>query len=146
METGTSADQRAGASLICRRSRTMPSPLRAAPTWPRRVPEDAQAVREGMARLLEGEAELLVVDDLSAVLSMEEERMLWDALFARRLFWRQGACLAVSNRQPALSRADHIVVLVEGRVVGEGRLEELLRTCAEMQRYLGKNRRSRFLA
>jgi ATP-binding cassette subfamily B protein len=96
-------------------------------------PEDAQAVREGMARLLESEAELLLVDDLSAALSMEEERMLWDALFARRLFWRQGACLAVSSRPPALSRADHILVLCQGRTVGEGTLEELLRTSAEMR-------------
>jgi ATP-binding cassette subfamily B protein len=97
-------------------------------------PEDAQAALEGMARLLESQAELLLVDDLSAVLSVQEECALWDALFARRLFRRQGACLAVSNRQPALSRADQIVVLAEGRVVGTGQLGDLLRTCAEMRR------------
>jgi ATP-binding cassette subfamily B protein len=92
-----------------------------------------EALRAEIARLLEGEAELLVVDDLSALLDTREERMLWDALFCRRLFGGWGACLAVSNRQPALCRADHILVLAEGRVVGEGRLEELLRTCAEMR-------------
>ena len=96
--------------------------------------KDAHTVREGMACLLESEAELLLVDDLSTVLEAQEECVLWDALFARRLFRRQGACLAVSNRQPALSRADHIVVLSQGRVVGEGRLEALLQTCPEMRR------------
>lgn len=82
-----------------------------------------------VTRALEGGVELLAVDDLSAVLDMRQERTLWD-----RLFWRWGACLAVSNRQPALSRADRIVVLHEGRTVGEGKLEELLHTCPEMQR------------
>ena len=87
---------------------------------------DAPAVRVEMARLLESEAELLLVDDLSAALSAEEERLWWDALFSARLFRREGTCLAVSNRQAALSRADCILVLQQGRVVGEGRLEALL--------------------
>jgi ATP-binding cassette subfamily B protein len=92
-----------------------------------------------VAEALEADAELLVLDDLSAVLSARQERALWDALFARRLFRRRGACLAVSHRQAALSRADHILVLAEGMVVGEGRLETLLRTCAEMRRIYGVN-------
>jgi ATP-binding cassette subfamily B protein len=96
--------------------------------------EDAQAGREGLARLLEGQAELLVVDDLSAVLSAQEERAWWDALFCQRLFRRQATCLAVSNRQAALSRADHILVLRQGRIAGEGRLAALLQSCAEMRR------------
>ena len=90
-----------------------------------------------VAEALEAGAELLVVDDLSTVLSARQERALWDALFARRLFRRWGACLAVSNRQAALSRADHILVLAEGKMVGEGRLEALLVTCTEMQRICG---------
>ena len=96
-------------------------------------PGSEEALCREIARLLEREAELLVVDDLSAALNTQQERMLWDALFAGRLFGGWGACLAVSNRLPALCRADHILVLAEGRVVGEGRLEELLRTCAEMR-------------
>ena len=103
-------------------------------------PGSEKALRGELARMLESEAELLVVDDLSAALDAQEERMLWDALFVRRLFRRQGACLAVSNRQPALSRADRIMVLREGQVVGEGRLEELLQTCVEMRRIWGQIR------
>jgi len=77
--------------------------------------------------------ELWVIDDLSDALGLREERALWDWIFCQHLFWRRGACLVVSNRRPALCRADHIVVLKEGRTVGEGRLEELLQTCAEMR-------------
>jgi hypothetical protein len=62
------------------------------------------------------------------------ERAWWDALFCQRLFRRQAICLAVSNRQAALSRADHVLVLREGRLAGEGRLAALLETCVEMRR------------
>jgi len=93
---------------------------------------------EQMIQGLLPDCELWVVDDLAGVLDERQEEALWDWVFCQRLFWRRGTCLAVSNRQPALSRADHIVILSEGRVVGEGRLESLLQTCAEMRRILSR--------
>ena len=89
-----------------------------------------------MAALMAGR-ELWVVDDLSDALELREERALWDWIFCRHLFWGRGACLAVSNRLPALCRADHIIILEQGRTVGEGRLEELLQICVEMRRIWG---------
>jgi ATP-binding cassette subfamily B protein len=40
----------------------------------------------------------------------------------------------VSHRRAVLQRADNIIVLKEGQVEAQGRLEELLETCPEMRR------------
>ncbi|HEX2184484.1 MAG TPA: ABC transporter ATP-binding protein, partial [Chloroflexota bacterium] len=89
-----------------------------------------QLQRAAAARMLVAEAELLVVDDLSSALDVETEATLWQRLLARPGV----TCLAVSHRRAALRRADRIVVLREGRVDDQGRLEELLGRCAELRR------------
>lgn len=93
-----------------------------------------QVQRAAAARMFVRDADLLVFDDLSSRLDVKTERQLWKRLFSTHAGDKQPpTCLVVSHRHAALERADNIIVLKDGHVEAQGRLDELLLNCAEMR-------------
>jgi ATP-binding cassette subfamily B protein len=88
-----------------------------------------QVQRAAAARMFARQPELLVFDDLSSALDVETERVLWERVFAEPGL----TCLVVSHRRAVLRHAGRVIVLKEGRVEAQGRLDDLLQDCPEMQ-------------
>ncbi|WP_346890842.1 ABC transporter ATP-binding protein [Clostridium sp. UBA3887] len=92
-----------------------------------------QRQRVAVARMFVRKADLYVFDDISSALDIETEIKLWDRMFERKNI----TALVVSNRHVALKNADKILVMKDGKIAGQGKLEELLKNCEEMRQIWG---------
>lgn len=92
-----------------------------------------QRQRVAVARMFARKADLYIFDDISSALDIETEIKLWDRMFERKNI----TAIVVSNRHVALKNADKILVMKDGKIEGEGKLEYLLETCEEMRQIWG---------
>lgn len=86
-----------------------------------------QKQRIGLARAIVRDPAVLVLDEVTSALDSENEAQM----FAQLHSWlRKRTVLAFSHRLSTVSRFPRVIVLDRGRVVGDGSVAELLRTCA----------------
>ena len=87
-----------------------------------------QRQRLAIARALAIKPKILVFDDSFSALDYKTDAKLRQALAERE---RDAAVVIVAQRIATIMHAEQIIVLDDGRVVGKGTHEELLRDCSE---------------
>ena len=87
-----------------------------------------QKQRLWVARALAGKPEILVLDDASSALDYRTDANLRHAL---NRAYAGVTTIIVAQRVSSLRHADEILVLDDGKVLGQGTHEHLMNTCPE---------------
>ena len=87
-----------------------------------------QRQRLTIARALVGDPAILILDDSASALDFKTDAALRAAL---RPWTKDSTVLIVAQRVSTIMHAQQIIVLDEGRVVGKGTHEQLLKSCPE---------------
>jgi ATP-binding cassette subfamily B protein len=96
-----------------------------------------QKQRIAIARALAGRPQMLLLDDCTAALDAQNEDRFWAQLeeeFSGR------TCFIVSHRLATIRRADTILVLEDGALVGAGTHEDLVLGCETYREFLQTER------
>jgi ATP-binding cassette subfamily B protein len=96
-----------------------------------------QRQRLAIARALVRRPEVYLFDDAFSALDLTTDARLRAAL---RPVTREATVIVVAQRVSTIIDADHIVVLEDGLVVGQGRHDELLATCETYQEIVESQR------
>ncbi|SDZ40441.1 ABC transporter ATP-binding protein [Bacillus sp. 166amftsu] len=92
-----------------------------------------QVQRTSLARMFARDADIYVMDDVSSSLDIQTEKQLWNNIFKL-----DKTIITASQNREALRRADKIIVLKEGKIEAEGKLEDLLLRSEEMKYIWGQ--------
>lgn len=86
-----------------------------------------QKQRISIARAIARNPEILIFDDSFSALDYKTDKNLRNAIKEQI---SDTTCLIVAQRIGTIKNADKIIVLDEGRIVGEGKHDELMKTCS----------------
>ena len=78
-----------------------------------------------LSQALARDSELLILDDCTSALDTATERRILEAVWRRR----EQAVILITQRLRWASRADRVLVLENGRMLGLGRHSDLLENC-----------------
>jgi len=85
-----------------------------------------QKQRVLIARALAAKPEILILDDSSSALDYKTDSLLRKALVKD---FRDTTTIIIAQRASSIMHADHILILEDGKALGYGTHEELLRSC-----------------
>ncbi|MDE2027165.1 MAG: ABC transporter ATP-binding protein [Candidatus Omnitrophica bacterium] len=87
-----------------------------------------QRQRIGIARALYHDPQVLVMDEATAALDNETERLFMSALFGLS---KEKTIIIIAHRLTTVQQCDHIFFLKNGQLIAEGRYDELSHHCPE---------------
>lgn len=89
--------------------------------------------RVGIARALVKNPSILIFDEATSSLDVENEALIRDAIEKAS---KGRTTIIIAHRLSTIKNADKIIVLEKGRIVGEGKHEDLLKTCEPYQKMI----------
>ncbi|PCJ21570.1 MAG: hypothetical protein COB02_02945 [Candidatus Cloacimonadota bacterium] len=94
-----------------------------------------QKQRLTIARALLGKPGLLLMDDVTAALDAENEKLFWDDL---KSHLDDAAILVVTHRMATARQAQKVIFLVDGKIKAQGTFDELKQNCKEFKEMINE--------